>query len=1660
MAIKFSQFTSGGTISVGSQIVGLDASVSPDNRIFDFPGLGILDTNGSVLLGWSQPLAGTAVNYLEFQNALSGNPVVISSLGGDTNVGLYLTTQGSGTISLVPGAGGLTVIAGTTALGLPVGTTAQRPVPSAGYTRYNSDGGVLEYYDSLTAAWVTLTAGGAAVTSVTGTLNRITSTGGTTPQIDISPSYVGQASINTVGTITTGTWNGNPVAVIYGGTGENTFTAYSVICGGTTSTAPLQSVASVGTIGQVLTSQGVGALPIWTNSGGGGSVTSVSGTVNEIDVANPTTTPVISISATYPGQTSIITTGTVTTGVWNATPVTVSYGGTGNTVLTNYAVLCGGGSAPIQTVPTLGALGQVLTSQGPGALPVWTSTSTGSVTLVTGTVGQIDVPNPSTTPVISIDPGYVGQASITTLGTITTGTWDAGVIAGQYGGTGVANTGKTITLGGNLTTLGGFPSTFMMTGATSVTFPTSGLLSTTVGTVTSVTGTALQIDVATGTTTPVISIDPGYVGQGSITTLGTIVTGTWHGSGLTVPYGGTGDGSFTAYALLCGGTTSTSALQTVSTLGTFGQVLTSAGPGALPTWTSITAGTVTSVSGTALQIDVSNGTTTPVISIDPGYLGQPSITTLGTVTTGIWNASLVNVLYGGTGDSGFTAYSVICGGTTPTGSLQSVASVGTSGQVLTSAGAGSLPTWQTPTVGTVTSVSGTLNRITSTGGATPVIDIAATYVGQNSITTLGTITTGVWDGTPVTIPYGGTGNTTFTAYSLICAGTTSTGTFQNVVGLGASGQVLTSAGAGALPSWQTPTTGTVTSVSGTANRITSTGGATPVIDIAATYVGQTSLTTLGTVTTGTWNGTVLSPTYGGTGVNNSTNTLTLSGNLSTSGAFASTFTMTGATNVTFPTSGTLSTTTGTVTSVTGTALQIDVATGTTTPVISIDVGYVGQASITTLGTVTTGTWHGSDLTVPYGGTGNTTFTPYSVILAGTTATGAFQNVVGVGTSGQVLTSAGAGAIPTWTTPGAGTVTSVSGTANRITSTGGATPVIDIAATYVGQNSITTLGTITTGAWNGTILSPTYGGTGVNNGSNTLTLAGNLTTSGAFASTFTMTAATNVTFPTSGTLLTSAALANYAVLNATNSFAFNEQYQMKLQDYSETVNALGSVSGATTLDLTTANVFTATATANVTISVTNVPASGTAASATILATNFGAYTITWPAGTVWSTGSTPTLLASGVSTVVLYTVNGGATWYGALSGGVLGSVTSVSGTTNRISVATGTTTPVIDIAATYVGQTSITTLGTVGTGTWNGSVVGPTYGGTGVNNGASTLTMAGSHTLSGAFASTFTFTAATNVTFPTSGTLSTTTGTVTSVATGPGLSGGPITSTGTVTVIINDMCTGRLTLSSGVPVTTSDVTAATTIYFTPYKGNYITLYTAGAWQLYTFTQVSIAVPAVATQMYDVFLYDNSGVLTLLLTAWTNDTTRATGLVLQNGVYVQSGATQNRYLGSFRTIASGQTEDSVANRYVWNYYNRVRRYMQFVPTTNWSYGSNSVRQANASTNSQLNMCIGVLEDAVEARVGIEADATGVNANVCVGIGLDSTSTVSPNSTSGLTYYQTALAKGMAHATYTGYVGIGKHSLTWLEICPAAVTINFITSAGSSSYVNAGIQGTVFG
>lgn len=72
-----------------------------------------------------------------------------------------------------------------------------------------------------------------------------------------------------------------------------------------------------------------------------------------------------------------------------------------------------------------------------------------------------------------------------------------------------------------------------------------------------------------------------------------------------------------------------------------------------------------------------------------------------------------------------------------------------------------------------------------------------------------------------------------------------------------------------------------------------------------------SLEEVGTINTGTWNADIISPAFGGTGVNNGSFTTTLGGNFSTIGAFNTTVTVTGDTNITLPTTGTVSTLDGT-----------------------------------------------------------------------------------------------------------------------------------------------------------------------------------------------------------------------------------------------------------------------------------------------------------------------------------------------------------------------------------------------------------------------------------------------------------------------------------------------------------------------------------------------------------------------------------------------------------------------------------------------------------------------------------------------------------------------------------------------------------------------------
>lgn len=122
-----------------------------------------------------------------------------------------------------------------------------------------------------------------------------------------------------------------------------------------------------------------------------------------------------------------------------------------------------------------------------------------------------------------------------------TGTWNGTAIAGQYGGTGVANTGKTITLGGNLTTSGAYACTFTLTNTTSVTLPTSGTIAATNSTMTGVwNGTAISLSYGgTGATTQAgaaNAILPSQTGNNGkyLTTDGSNVSWATVSAGLTV----------------------------------------------------------------------------------------------------------------------------------------------------------------------------------------------------------------------------------------------------------------------------------------------------------------------------------------------------------------------------------------------------------------------------------------------------------------------------------------------------------------------------------------------------------------------------------------------------------------------------------------------------------------------------------------------------------------------------------------------------------------------------------------------------------------------------------------------------------------------------------------------------------------------------------------------------------------------------------------------------------------------------------------------------------------------------------------------------------------------------------------------------------------------
>lgn len=211
--------------------------------------------------------------------------------------------------------------------------------------------------------------------------------------------------------------------------------------------------------------------------------------------------------------------------------------------------------------------------------------------------------------------------------------------------------------------------------------------------------------------------------------------------------------------------------------------------------------------------------------------------------------------------------------------------------------------------------------------------------------------------------------------------------------------------------------------------------------------------------------------------------------------------------------------------------------------------------------------------------------------------------------------------------------------------------------------------------------------------------------------------------------------------------------------------------------------------------------------------------------------------------------------------------------------------------------------------------------------------------------------------------------------------------------------GRLTTESGVAVSTSDRTAQSTLYFTPFRGNQIAVYSGSGWLAVSFSEASLALSSLTSgKNYDVFGYESGGGLTLELSAaWSSDTARTDALALQDGVLVKSGAVTRRYLGTIRTTGTTTTEDSRAKRFVWNAVSRVLRPLFKNSSASYTYNSSTTRQMNADTANQVELVAGLQEEVVDlmltAPIEINVSEWGT-----ISIGENSTTTAATDSSTG--------------------------------------------------------------
>lgn len=860
-----------------------------------------------------------------------------------------------------------------------------------------------------------------------------------------------------------------------------------------------------GTTNQVLTSQGAGAAPIWSNAS--------SGTVISVGLALPSGELTVSGSP-------VTTSGTLTA-VWAS-----------QSAFTVFRRASGSG------VPSFGSLdssyfnGQfAIESRNTVSL---TTTGTSGPSTYNITTGVLNIPQyqPAGTYVTSVALSMpsifsVSGSPVTSSGTLTASlnTQSANtVFAGPTTGSAATPTFRAL-VSADVPDLSGLYATIELNNLSGVAINAALVLGT---------SDAFALGSASKQWSDLFLAEGGVInwdnGDATITQVGDVVTVAGADLKVTTPGNAstsvlTTDGTqtvtnktITSSTDILGGVTiqvgsdatadmyyrNSSGIFTRLGIGGSGQVLTvSAG---LPSWATPTAGgtvtTVSVVTNQGVSGSVANATTTPAITLSLGALtGVTSINGLvitantGVVTTGTWNATAIGAIYGGTGQTSVTTGDLLYGSAS---NVWSKLPIGTTGQLLTVVAG--IPSWTTVTASSVplsaitaaisTNTINSANQrqewqwntlageafsltSTSTAAASGSQNLFSVYMSGANSNSAQTTYSGIFYNT-----HTGTTSTNVAAYF-----SASGGTSANYAAIFAAGNV----GVGSIAPAELLTIGTTGTTSGVYSVAGSTTGKITFNPQAAagTYNWEWPITagTPGQVLTSQGGGTTAmiwtTPTTGTV----TSVALTVPSIMSVSGSpvtSSGTLAVTLATetaNTVFagPTSGGAATPTfralvtadlpagtGTVTSVSGTTNRITVATGTTTAVVDIAATYVGQTSITTFGTVTTGTLStgaiiaGVTIQVGSDATGDIYYRNSSGILTR----------LGIGSTGNVLTVAGG--LPSWAAPAtSGTVTSVdvSGGTTGLTTSGGpitTSGTITFAGTLITSNGGTGLSSWTQG----------------------------------------------------------------------------------------------------------------------------------------------------------------------------------------------------------------------------------------------------------------------------------------------------------------------------------------------------------------------------------------------------------------------------------------------------------------------------------------------------------------------------------------------------------------------------------------------------------------------